>query len=86
MHALLGSLFKKRHPQRMSPWAQITLLVRTAIMYWKAKLDLKVITKCLTWPLRDLSSSQRQWDYYRDTVPDLIPIVMLWRLFSTDNT
>lgn len=72
--------FNKRHPQRVSPQAHRTPLVGAAMVYCKAKLDIKVITKHLPSPHRDLSSSQRQWDYYRDAAPEPKPIVMPWRL------
>jgi len=73
----------ERHPQRMSPRAHRTPMVGAATTHWKAKLDIKVISKHLPSPHMDLSSSQRQLDYYRDAIPELKPIVTPWRLFST---
>lgn len=78
--------FNKRHPQRISPQTRTMPLVGAAIMYWKAKLNIKVISKHLPSPHRDLNSSQRPWDCYRGTVPEPKPTVMLWRLFSIEAT
>lgn len=44
-------------------------------MYWKVKLDIKLIKPTFLLLHRDLSSSQRQWDYYRDAVPEPKAIV-----------